>query len=347
MNIIETGNGPRTFNDSGLFDIREDFTEIPLIDFSPMASPNLRDRLKVAQELHDACVNVGFFYLKNHGVPQPVIDAAFEGAKNFFALPLDEKMKIHIAKSNNHRGYGPLLEENTDPTAKGDLHEAFDLGIDIPADDPEVLGGHTLHGPNVWPASLPNFQEATTAYYGEMLLLGRRIFNAFALALELDEGFFDPMIKRPGSSMRVLHYPSQEGPIDEKQIGIGAHSDYECFTILAQGGDIEALQVLNAVGDWVSAPPVPGAFVVNIGDQMARWSNDYFKSTIHRAINRSGRERYSIPFFYGCDYQTVLTTLPGCTSPEVPAKYKPVTAYEYVSGRFAETYSYFKAKDAV
>lgn len=346
MNIVRTGNGIRNFTDTGLVARKVDFTEIPQIDFGPMASEDIADRLKVAAALKDACMNVGFFYLRNHGVPQEVIDATFDAAKRFFATPFEEKMRIHIRQSNNHRGYGPLLEENTDPTAKGDLHEAFDLSLDIPADDAEVLAGHTLHGPNVWPESVPNFREPLTHYYDEMILLGRRIFQAFALALELDEDFFAPKIKRPGSSMRVLYYPPQEGVIDEKQIGIGAHSDYECFTILAQGGDVEALQVLNASGEWISAPPIPGAFVVNIGDQMARWSNDLFKSTLHRVINRSGRERYSIPFFYGCDYATILTPLPNCVDEEHPAKYEPVTAYEYVSGRFAETYGYFKKEES-
>jgi isopenicillin N synthase-like dioxygenase len=341
MQIVQTGNGGRCIVSEGLAARHLPFDAIPVIDFAAMQTADLTARQAVANQLRRACIQVGFFYVKNHGVSQTVIDQMFAQMHRFFALPLEEKMQIHIAKSSNHRGYVPLLEENTDPTAKGDLHEAFDCALDVPANDADVSAGKTLYGPNVYPTNLPGFQEAIDRYYWEMFALGRQIFQAFALALDLPEDFFEDKITKPLAQLRLLRYPPQTGEIDEKQIGTGAHSDYECFTILAQD-QVEGLQVLNSAGEWIAAESIPGTFVVNVGDQMARWTNDLFTSTLHRAINRSGRERYSIPYFFGPNYDTWVDVLPSCVSPEYPAKYSPVTTGEYIVGRFNETFAYRK-----
>jgi len=339
MSTVLTGNGPRAFFASGLAARQVPFTEIPVIDFAPMAGSDAAARRAVGDAVRDACTRVGFFYVTNHSVPAAVIDATFAAARRFFDLPLERKLAVDIAKSPNLRGYTKLLGENTDPTARGDLHEGFDLALDLPESDPDVQAGVFGYGPNQWPEDLPGFKEALLAYHDAVRVFGRQIFRAFALALELDEHFFEPMITKPMAHMRVLHYPSQDGPIDEKQIGIGAHSDYECFTILCTD-DVPALQVLNSAGEWIMAPPLPGAFIVNVGDLMARWTNDYFQSTVHRAINRSGRERYSIPFFYGINSQQVVQVLDTCQSAERPAKYRPITAGDYIRSRFDATYAH-------
>jgi isopenicillin N synthase-like dioxygenase len=137
--------------------------------------------------------------------------------------------------------------------------------------------------------------------------------------------------------LRINSYPPQAVKSDGRQIGIGAHTDYECFTILAQQPGITALQVWNG-REWIKAPPIPGTFVVNIADLMQRWSNDAFRSTRHRAINVSGAARLSIPFFLGVNYDTLVSPLPGCVSDERPAKYPPVIAGDYVLQRLNETY---------
>lgn len=341
MQIVQTGNGGRRIVSEGLTAKQMPFDTIPVIDLSDMYGADRSARQAVANQLGQACMQVGFFYVKNHGVSQAVIDEMFGQAQRFFARPLEEKMQIHISKSSHHRGYVPLLEENTDPTARGDLHEAFDCALDVAADDADVLAGKTLYGPNVYPANLPGFREVVDRYYWELFALGRTIFRAFALALDLPEDFFEDKITKPLAQLRLLRYPPQTGEIDEKQIGTGAHSDYECFTILAQD-EVGGLQVLNSAGEWISAVPIPGTFVVNVGDQMARWTNDLFSSTVHRAINRSGRERYSIPYFFGPNYDTWVDVLPSCVSPEHPAQYEPVTTGEYIIGRFNETFAYRK-----
>lgn len=339
MQIVQTGNGGRRIVSQGLAAQYLPFDAIPVIDFAAMQGDDRAAQQAVADQLGQACMQVGFFYVKNHGVPQAIIDRAFTEAQRLFALPIEQKMQIHIAKSAHHRGYVPLLEENTDPTASGDLHEAFDCALDVPADDPDVLAGKMLYGPNVYPADLPGFQAEIDRYYWHLFELGRKIFRAFALTLDLSEDFFEDKITKPLAQLRLLRYPPQTGEIDEKQIGTGAHSDYECFTILAQD-DVGGLQVLNSAGEWISATPIPGTFVVNVGDQMARWTNDLFSSTVHRAINRSGRERYSIPYFFGPNYDTWVDVLPSCISPDHPPKYQPVTTGEYIIGRFNETFAY-------
>ena len=336
---VMTGNGPRAFFASGLQAEPTPFEAIPLIDFSAMRGDDAAARAKVGEAVRRACTEVGFFYAAGHGVPEPVIDATFGAARHFFDLPEARKRAVSVEHSDAMRGYTALLAENTDPANKGDLHEGFDLALDLDESDPDVQAGVFGYAPNQWPDDLPGFREALLAYHAEVRAFGERIFQAFALALELPEDFFAPKITKPMAHMRVLYYPSQDGEIDERQIGIGAHSDYECFTILCTD-DTPALQVLNSEGRWIMAPPVPGAFIVNVGDLMARWTNDYFLSTMHRAINASGRKRYSIPFFFGVNSRERIEVLPSCQSPDNPPKYAPIEAGDYIRSRFDDTYAH-------
>ncbi len=338
---VQTGNGPRAFFESGLEAKPTPFSAIPLIDFGPMRSDDPDERQKVGDEVRKACTEVGFFYAINHNVAKPLIDATFDAAHRFFSLPAQIKSKIPVTNNAGNRGYTPLLGENTDPTAKGDFHEAFDFALELNMDDPDLDKGLFGYSPNQWPEDeeAPGFRDALLAYQGAALAFGADIFRAFALALELPENFFDKKITKPLAVMRVLHYPPQDGVIEEKQIGTGAHSDYECFTVLCTD-DKAALQVLNAAGEWVEAPPVEGAFVVNVGDMMERWTNGYFLSTIHRAINRSGKQRYSIPLFFGPNPDVEITVLESCQSAANPPKYEPIQAGAYVEQRIDETYSH-------
>lgn len=336
---IHTGNGPRAFFESGLEAKPTSFSAIPLIDFGPMTSADPAERANVGEQVRKACTEVGFFYALNHGVPEHVIADTFAAAHAFFDLPEASKKAIAIEKSDDNRGYTPLLGENTDPTNKGDMHEAFDLALELDANDPDLKRGLFGYAPNQWPESPDGFREALLTYYTEALTFGARIFSAFALALELPEDFFAPKITKPLAVMRVLHYPPQNGVIDEKQIGIGAHSDYECFTILCTD-EKAALQVLNAAGEWIEAPPVEGAFIVNVGDMMERWTNGYFQSTIHRAINRTGKQRYSIPLFFGTNPDVEIAVLESCQSASNPPKYAPIQAGAYVEQRLTETYAH-------
>ncbi|MDH6265608.1 isopenicillin N synthase-like dioxygenase [Rhizobium sp. SG_E_25_P2] len=343
MKELPTGNGARLIK-AGLDPVRVPFDQIPVIDLEAMFSGDAEAKAALAESLRKACTEVGFLYIKNHHFPKHVLEAAFAEAERYFAQSDEDKMQAHVSKSTNLRGYAAMLEENTDPTARGDLHESFDIALEVPADDPDVLAGKVLYGPNQWPENRPAFRHALETYHAEMIKLSHHLLHAFALALGLEETYFDAMVTKPLATLRVLHYPPQFGEIDERQIGIGAHSDYECFTILAQQVGIPALQVLNAAGEWIAADPMEDCFVVNVGDQMARWTNDLFASTVHRAINRSGKERYSIPFFFGPNYDTIVEVLPSCVDEAHPAKYPPISSGDYVNGRFTATFASYASQ---
>lgn len=318
------------------------FDSVPVIDLEALLTDPGHGPTAVA--IGEACRTVGFFYVRNHGVPQPLIDATFAEARRFFAEPLEAKMAIHIARSPHHRGYFPMFEENTDPNLTADLKEGFDMALDLPVDDPHVQAGVPLHGPNVWPEGLPEFKPTLERYYGEMRRLAGRMMRAFAVALELEPEFFEAKISKPLAQLRVLHYPPQRGHVEEKTLGCGAHTDYGCLTILAQD-DVGGLQLLNSAGQWIAAPPIPGTFVINIGDQMARWTNDCFAATQHRVINTSGRERYSVPFFFDPNFDTLVECLPSCQTPEEPPRYPPIRAGEHLLNRFNATFAYRRSTD--
>jgi len=307
-----------------------DRASLPIIDVSRLGSADPVLRAKEARALYAACTGSGFFYIQDHGVPAAVISDLFDQARLYFDLPLAVKMELDVQTSPVLRGYSPLLAENTDVTAKGDLHEAFDIGG-------VLYDGAPGEDFNRYPQALPTLERAFKAYRAEMLRLAAMLMGGFALALDLPGDYFDADLTDPQAFLRVLHYPPQTGMIDPSQIGIGPHSDYESLTILAQD-DNRALQVSDGQGGWIWADPLPGCFVVNIGDQMARWTNDLFKSTMHRVINVTGRRRYSIPFFYGPNPDTTIAALPGSFSPERPALYPPIRAGDYSQQRQAASY---------
>jgi isopenicillin N synthase-like dioxygenase len=334
--------------DSSLVGERVPLEEIPVIDMGPLLHGTAEARRAVAREIGAACRNIGFFYVVNHGVDEALIDQTFAEAKRFFDLPKARKQEIAIDKSPCHRGYFALGGENLDPEKQretGDLKEGLKVGRDLSPDHPLVKAGLPLHGPNQWPSNLPGWKEAMQAYYAAMSGLGRAIMHAFALALELPEDHFDRWLTGPMATVGPLHYPPQRGKITVARIGAGAHTDFGCLTILAQDR-VGGLQVRNSAGKWIDAPFIEGSFVVNIGDMMARWTNDLFCSTVHRVINVSGRDRYSIPFFFDPDFNADLTVLPTCAGPDRPPKYPPTTGGQHLLDRINATFDYRQAEKA-
>lgn len=192
--------------------------------------------------------------------------------------------------------------------------------------DPEAID-KSEPGISIWPSDLPGFKENLYAYHTQLLRFARRMTSIFALALHMPEDYFDEYIKRPEAGMRIIHYPEQAASAAD-QNGIGAHTDFECFTVVTQD-DCGGLEVLNKKGYWIKAKPVPDCVVINIADCFMRQTNDFFVSTVHRVINKSGRERYSIPFFFGFDRNKKLEAIPSCVSEENPMKYLVMTSGEY------------------
>jgi isopenicillin N synthase-like dioxygenase len=318
---------------------------VPLIDFGPFRSGSEAERKAVALKLGEACRNIGFFYVVNHGVPDAAVAGALDHAKRFFAQPVEIKREIAIENSACHRGWFQLGGENLDPARQkeaGDLKEGLKIGRDLAPDHPLVRSGLPLHGPNQWP-SQPGFKQAMQDCYAALSGLGRQIMRGFALALELPETWFDKWLTGPMATLGPLHYPPQKGAISEARLGAGAHTDFGCLTILWQDEN-GGLQVKNTAGQWLDAPPVAGSFVVNIGDMMARWTNDLFTSTYHRVINTSGRDRYSMPFFFDPDFNADLTALPTCVGPDRPPRYPPTTGGQHLIDRINETFSYHREK---
>lgn len=317
---------------------------LPLIDIAPLYGTDSAAWRDVATQIDTACRDWGFFYITGHGIPPERIDALLAAAKAFFALPEAEKLKIDITRTAHHRGYGAIATEQLDPTQPSDLKETFDMGFHMAADHPEVLAGKPLRGPNRHP-DLPGWAALMEQHYADMQALAQTLLRAIALALGIERDFFDARFAEPISVFRMIHYPPRHTARSADQPGAGAHTDYGCVTLLYQD-DAGGLQVRNVNGEWIDAPPIPGSFVVNIGDMMARWSNDRYTSTPHRVISPLGVHRYSMPFFAEPHPDTEISCLPNCSSADNPPKYPPVTSAEYLLSRFADTYAYRREETA-
>jgi isopenicillin N synthase-like dioxygenase len=311
------------------------FTEIPIVDISGLGG-NDAAKARVAEALGRAAREVGFLYVTGHGIPDDLVAGLLDATKRFFAQPIDEKMKVYIGRSCNHRGYVPEGEEELYPGSR-DKKEAYDLSIDLPADDPDYLAGNPMLGPNQWP-SLPGFREAVGAYYDAAFAVCRSLLGGFASALGEDPATFDRLVTKPPSQLRLIHYPFDPSLRDAS--GIGAHTDYELFTLLL--GTAPGLEVMNGDSVWIDAPPVPGAFVVNIGDMLEILSNGAFVATSHR-VRKVQEERYSFPLFFTVDYHTRIAPLPRFVvdgAPERPA----LVAGEHVFAQTAQSFAYLKER---
>lgn len=315
---------------------------VPVIDIAPLrGGPG---QAATVAAIGQACRKIGFFYAVGHGVPQAQIDAVYAQAKRFFDLPEGVKQRIAIEHSPCHRGWFRLGGENLDPAkqADGDFKEGLKIGRDLPLTHERVVAGLPLHGPNQWP-DLPGWRAVMQDYYDTMVELGHLVLGGFALALGLGEEFFEPWLGITMTTLGPLHYPPQTGRITAQKIGAGAHTDYGCLTLLHQDAS-GGLQVRRRDGVWIDAPPVPGSFVVNIGDMMERWTNGVFCSTPHRVVNVSGQDRYSLPFFFDPDFYAPVECLPTCLAPGEVAKYAPTTAGQHLLDMIAASFEYAQGK---
>ncbi|MGR3804593.1 isopenicillin N synthase family dioxygenase [Marinibacterium profundimaris] len=301
-------------------------TDIPILDWQRYASGT--DPEGFVTDLGQACRDTGFFLLTGHGIPEPLIADVFAQAAGFFARPEAEKAPLDIRRSPHNRGWAAMGSEALDEkSGQMDRKEAFNVGLDLPPDDPRVIAGEPFRGVNVWPDQ-PGFRETMLGYYDAVLGLGTALHAAFEADLGLPGGHFAPHFSAPMATLRVLSYPaSTEG------IGAGAHTDYGSITLLMCDG-VPGLQVRPRGGGWTDVPHVPGAFVVNIGDCLARWSNDIYVSTPHRVLPPP-RPRRSIAFFLDPNPDSVIAALPGTGAPKYPA----ITGADYLRSRLDATYT--------
>ena len=320
--------------DSQLHSKTVSFDEIPVVDIGPLIDGTDPDG--VAREIGYICENVGFLYVRNHGVAADLVGAAYKMAKEFFDLPFESKDRLNVKYSGEAlRGYIPLYGENVDPENTRDFKECFDMAEDRGKVSP-------FFGPNQMPDDLPGFAGVMERYHAAMLDLGRKLVSAIALSLDLPADYFESRQRDPITIQRLLHYPPQSGEISTGEIGIGAHTDYGFLTILSQDSQ-GGLQVQNRQGDWISAPPIEGTFIVNIGDLVQTFTNDRYISTMHRVVNAGGKDRYSLPFFMDMDFDAMVEVLPNCSSSDNPPRYQPYTCGEHKYRRFRDSYAHLKA----
>jgi isopenicillin N synthase-like dioxygenase len=303
---------------------------LPIIDLRSSSEGDEASLTRIVAEVGAACRDVGFFYVANHGVAQELIAKAFGQSHDFFALPIAAKRKLAIETIGGNRGYSGLLHEALDPARGPDMKEAFNVGLDLAPDDPELLAGKPFRSLNAWPG-VPGFRETLLSYYDACAGLGARLHSAFASDLGLKRDFFDDKFDRPMATLRLLHYPAPPRGSDPRT-GAGAHTDYGNLTLLATD-DVGGLEVRTRAGQWIEAPVVPGAFIVNIGDCLMRWTNDVYVSTPHRVVNRSARERYSIAFFYDPNPDALAETIPSCVGEGEVGRYPPILAADYLTMR--------------
>jgi isopenicillin N synthase-like dioxygenase len=320
---------------------RGDFSSLPVINVQGLFSSALPERRAVAEKIGTAARDVGFFYISGHGIAAAKIAALRAAAANFYAQDLGWKMCHHIGLGRGHKGFVPEGEEIYGG-GKPDHKEAYDIGFEAADDHPQVLAGLPLIGGNKWP-DLPGFKPAVQAYYAVVFDLGLHLLRAFALALGQDEHAFDAYVTCPPSKLRLIHYPLD--PCADDALGIGAHTDYECFTLLL--ADQPGLEVLNSKGKWIDAPPLTingeEAYVINVGDMFEVMTAGAFVATSHR-VRKVTHERYSFPLFFACDYATRIRPLPQFSDAEAAAQYEELSIGDHMWSMALQTYRYLGEK---
>jgi isopenicillin N synthase-like dioxygenase len=310
-------------------------TWVPIVDLSAADA---------AAVVADACERVGFLTVVGHGVDAAVLDAAWDTAEGFFDRPLDDKMSVAMPRVGYPYGYSPVAGETLAASlgnrSHPDLKESFAIGPVTPAwhefADPDEEFAWSA---NLWPAALPELRPAWETYYTALADLAARLLRTMADALQLDHHWFDPMIDRHTSAMRALSYPAQHDVLARKldgQLGASAHTDYGTLTILLADTTQRGLQVQAPDGRWMDAVPEPGSLVVNLGDAMARWTNDRWRSTMHRVVVPE-RRRQSIAFFHNANWDASITCLPTCLGPGEQPKYPPIEAGPHLMNKFRST----------
>lgn len=304
---------------------------LPLIDLSPFVrgdEPAARQR--VGRQIRDACANIGFFYLTGHGIPNEELDEVIAWGHRFWALPLDERLKLQKTPESKGLGFIPSGGTNAGYDSAVDTREVFSMGREVMDNEPEE--GRHAAGRTIWPsqALLPGFKAFMQAHVLKRQALTRQLLQGFALSLELPEDYFEASHYFVGCNLVYNYYPATDpAKMGRTQWGISPHTDYGTLTLLWQD-KLGGLEIRNAAGDWIAAPPIDGAFVVNIGDLFARWTNDLYSSNLHRAVNYNKGARISVPFFVYPRANFEVECLKTCLSATRPAKYEKVRADAYV-----------------
>ena len=310
-------SAPHVFTEAPVTD------DIPLIDLSDFDTAEGRDR--IAKEIYAACTSIGFFLITGHGIPENVMEGVFTASTRYFGLPLDERR----GHTNDYKRGFVWIEGRTT--------ESYEMGFDLPADDPDVQDGLFLHGPNVWPEALPSFKGAVEPFNQNILALGEKLQRLFAISLDIEETFFVDLCRKPTLHARLLHYLVQPEEARLRDFAVPEHSDLGMFTILMQDPN-GGLEIQRRDGTWIRTPKIDGSFVVNVGDMMEIWTNEVYVSTAHRVIGLKGIERQSAAAFFAPAYRTSVECIESCIAPGETARHPPLMAGEYLTQRLARLY---------
>lgn len=314
--------------------------DVPLIDLGDFYGENPARRRALADLVDRACRDHGFLVIGGHRVPPPLIAAAFDTARAFYDLDLAAKLALLPPPHAILRGYAPMASQNL-ARSRGDevppdLRESFLMGR------PELTGAEHAHEPaaqafyqpSIWPAAPAGFQPVYREYFHQMETLARDLMRLFALALDLDENWFDDKIDDHFGILNTINYPAVDRAPQAGQLRAGAHSDFGSLTILAQTEAAGGLEILSHDGAWILIPPIRDCFVINIGDLMAQWTNDRWRSTLHRVANpppgAAAARRQSIGFFCHPNYDAMVECLPSCRGADGSAQYPAIRAGDYM-----------------
>lgn len=319
---------------------------IPVIDLAEFRMGPEDRRLEIGRLVDAACTDVGFFSVVGHAIEDHIIDDAHAAALEFFDMPINARLGAAKPDPTYPYGYAPFSTEALNRSIGGsdvpDLKEAYSVG---PLDEPprpyaEMTDANErdVWAPTLWPAAMPTLRTALEAYYFAMAELSATVMNSFAYALHLGDGWFDPLIGEHGSALRLAHYPALDRAPDSGALRAGAHTDYGTLTILRLDAE-PGLQVQAADGAWFDVEAPDGALVVNIGDLMQRWSNDRWRSTMHRVVVPEGRHdvrRLTMPFFHNANWDALIECI--VADGDEP-RHEPVYAGAHLMEKFRSTVS--------
>ena len=309
--------------------------EIPMLDISSYMAGEPGARERIGARLREISETVGFFYLVGHGVPQAAIDAAFAQSRRLHESPLEVRRSM---PKFDRTGYQGVEDRQTlAATQKPSLNSTLNMVQERPPGHPKLDPSKPFRRPNVWPDWLPGFKEGALDYQNTLHKLAKQMLPLWAAALDLPADYFDAAFADPHLIMSMVYYPPQK-EIGNRRYGIPPHTDNCFMTILAQG-NVPGLAVQMPSGHWLVADVTPGAFVVNSGNTMVRFTNGRFKSTRHRVINTNEVDRYSIPFFFAPDLDAMVECVPTCVTAEKPAEYPPI--------RYEDFYHWYQYSEGI
>jgi isopenicillin N synthase-like dioxygenase len=331
--------------------------DIPAIDIGPWFDGDPAARDAVARAVGDACEEWGFLVVSGHRIEADLMQAIAQISRDFFDLPVAEKLLCNAIGSAGGRGYYRMEAKSLartlgDATAPGDLRESFRTGVEAVADDPYTTapGAFGHFAPNIWPRRPAQFQEIWQRYFEACSSLTVDLMQICARALDLPENWFDDKIDRSTSNIVAQNYPKLDRPPVPGQLRNGAHTDFGTLTLLMAEDKPGGLQVMATDGSWHDLKPSSGTFIVNLGDMMAQWTNDRWRSTLHRVVNPpldagEAARRLSLVFFHTPNYDAVIECIPSCTDSARPPKYAPIRSGEHIAQKLKKVESV--AREAV